>query len=135
MARKKDEATHVAVHSVQYRNADGALVEAKAGTHFTPNDADVEALTKARAIREITDADRKSVEGQKALQIERTEAPAGYADNTSAEQPVYSGGVSNPNDIPAGVEANTSANPDGVEASVASSDLDGKLPSSRTTKR
>lgn len=85
--------SHVAIHSIQYQNPNktdpkhpGEVVEVKAGSLFNPNDADVESLMKAGAIRKATSKDHgetdTSGEG-------RAPGPTGYADNTGSAVGTY----------------------------------------------
>lgn len=122
----KNDNTHVAVHTVQMYDKDKkTFKEVAPGEQFTPNSDDTEALLANGAIREITDEDRKAAKATTDAGGDRVDGPTGYADNTVTEAAKYPGGVSNPNQI---------ENPDGAEAEV-SGDTDGKLPSSRTTRR
>ena len=115
----KDKNTHVAVHTLQMYDAEKkSFYEVAAGSQFAPSAADVEALSTNGAIREINDRDREAAKAASGDGGERAPGPVGYADNTGTGQ----------------VDANISANPDGVEAAV-SGNTDGKLPSSRTTSR
>lgn len=122
----KNDNTHVAVHTVQMYDKDKkTFKEVAPGEHFTPDSDDKEALMANGAIREITDEDRKAAKATTDAGGDRAPGPTGYADNTATEAATYPGGVNNPNEI---------VNPDGAEAEV-SGDTDGKLPSSRTTRR
>lgn len=122
----KNDNTHVALHTVQMYDKDKkTFKEIAPGTHFTPDSDDIDVLTQNQAIREITDEDRKAAKAASDAGGDRTPGPTGYADNTGVKAATYPGGVSNPNEI---------VNPDGAEAEV-SGDTDGKLPSSRTTRR
>lgn len=133
MARTKTSG-YTTVHAVQfYDDKAKVTVEIAPGKPYTGPEDQVEALLKAGAIREATDADAEGTAGSPLTAAEEAErrggAPVGYAAGTApmGAQNVYPGGVDNPNDIPAGPEP-TSATGDSDAASA-------KLPASRSTPR